>query len=120
MKSGPDLRALAELFEEACALNREALAALEAGTPLHALSGLFGRKQGLAESLEKEWSGSASQARGSNADLERVLRSQKEAALLETRLSEALGNAVPRSGKALAAYKKNTLGARSEGLDHSR
>lgn len=120
MKSGPDFQALAELFEEACVLNREALACLDAGRPVRDLSELFGRKQRVTEALEREWQGAASGATENSALLEQVLRSQREAALLETRLAEALGNAVPRSGKALAAYKKNTLGARSEGLDHSR
>ena len=117
----PDVRALAALFEEACSLNREALAALRDGSPIRILNGIFERKRRLAEALAQELGLLSRTNMGAEqgASLARVFEVQREAAMLEVQLAEALGNAVPSNGNVIEAYKKPIRRQESDGLDQS-
>jgi hypothetical protein len=114
MTSAPDFKALADLFEEACALNREALAALDAGRPVQDLSAVFERKRLVTSALTAVEQAQAQNHPWDSKMLYKVRQLQREAALLEAQLSEALGNAVSRSGKALEAYKKTIFDVQSK------
>jgi hypothetical protein len=121
MSLDTDFDALAALFEEACALNREALTALRGGVPVPALNGLFERKKRLTELLtrEQEILSRKKAGPGFGSGLARALQAQREAAMLEVKLAEALGNPVPSNGNVIAAYKNAIPGHGDEGLDQS-
>jgi len=117
----PDIQALAALFEEACSLNHEALAALRDGSPLRILNGIFERKRRVSKVLAREQEILSRTKSGPELgpDLTRVLQVQREALTLEVQLAEALGNAVPSNGNVIHAYKKLTPRQESNGLDQS-
>jgi hypothetical protein len=108
-----DLQALDGLYEQAIALNREALEQVRREAPPQALQGIFRRKKDLADALgvrTEQCRSAPSDGETTEAEdqaLTSARRSQKLAMELEAQLSEALGNSVSRSGKTSAAYLKN-------------
>jgi hypothetical protein len=116
-----NVQALAALFEELCSLNREALKALSDGSSLPILNDLFERKRRLAEVMaqEQEILSRTKTASDLAPSLTRALQFQREAAMLELQLAEALGNTVSSNGNVIEAYKKLIPGQASDGLDQS-
>ena len=116
-----NVQALAALFEELCSLNREALKALSDGSSLPILNDFFERKRRLTEVLaqEQEILSRTKTASDLAPSLTRALQSQREAAMLELQLAEALGNTVSSNGNVIEAYKKLIPGQASDGLDQS-
>lgn len=121
MSGEEELQALTALFQEACSLNREALALLRSQSPPAALRDLFQRKSRLSEALARAQTAlSSASAAGENPlSLGQALEVQQEAAALEAQVADALGNAVPRVGKVIEAYVKSTEKWTTDKWDHS-
>jgi len=117
------LESLEALYKEIADLNRRALERLRLGAPARELEGLFAAKQRLSaglgtalDALGKERDGLSGQ--GMEELSAGVGAAQRIALELEAQLSEALGNAVSRSGKAVAYRVQGRQGGQNR-LDQS-
>ena len=120
MNLDEDMLALKARFEEAGALNRQALQALREGQSLQALESLFKRKETLVAELQVLQAELDRQGPLGDQDaLQAAFRAQREAATSEAQLSEALGKIVPQSGNAVSAYERFTLDKPISKLDSS-
>jgi hypothetical protein len=117
-----ELESMARLYQEAAGLDREALELLRNQAPLGSLKAIFARKEALGAELEALKKGMERHRGPREAEdgiaLARALEAQRTAAHLEQRLAEALGNAVPRSGK-FSAYEKSSQSRAENRLNQS-